>query len=316
MLARGLLLWSLSAAHGTLRGFHSMGAAAMLRILCVPTLALVALAGCKPIGVLTGPLEQQLVYQPSGPAKANFETPNLAREDVYFTSADGVKLHGWYCPAKTPRGVVLFAHGNGGNLSSRWERYRLLANRLELTVLAFDYRGYGQSEGKPSEAGVMADARAARAFLATKAHVAESEIILYGQSLGGAVMVELAATDGAKALILESTFTSLADVANFKFPLTPPGKILRNEFNSLAKIDQYRGPLLIVHGDADRIVPIEQAQRLYAAANEPKSFVKVEKGPHNWKPTLDVILGIDQFLRNLPSSQAKDSREAAAGVNS
>jgi fermentation-respiration switch protein FrsA (DUF1100 family) len=293
-----------------------MGAAAMLRILCVLTLALVALAGCKPIGVLTGPLEQQLVYQPSGPAKANFETPNLAREDVYFTSADGVKLHGWYCPAKTPRGVVLFAHGNGGNLSSRWERYRLLANRLELTVLAFDYRGYGQSEGKPSEAGVMADARAARAFLATKAHVAESEIILYGQSLGGAVMVELAATDGAKALILESTFTSLADVANFKFPLTPPGKILRNEFNSLAKIDQYRGPLLIVHGDADRIVPIEQAQRLYAAANEPKSFVKVEKGPHNWTPTLDVILGIDQFLRNVPAAGRQASPAVAAGVNS
>jgi fermentation-respiration switch protein FrsA (DUF1100 family) len=288
----------------------------MLRILFVLSLASAALVGCKPMGVLTGPLEHQLVYQPSGPAAADFATPNLEREDVWFTSQDGVKLHGWYCPAKNPRGYVLFAHGNGGNLATRWERYRLLANRLELTVLAFDYRGYGQSEGRPSEAGLIADARAARTFLAKKAHVAKSEIILYGQSLGGAVMVELASEEGAKALILESTFTSLADVANFKFPLTPPGKILRNEFNSLAKIDRYRGPLLVLHGDKDKLVPFDQAERLYAAANEPKTFVTVHEGGHNWSPTLDVILGMDQFLRNLSRSQAKDSPEAAPGVNS
>jgi fermentation-respiration switch protein FrsA (DUF1100 family) len=288
----------------------------MLRIIFIRILALAAIAGCGPVGVLTGPLEHQLVYQPSGPAAADFETPHLEREDVWFTSPDGVKLHGWYCPAKNPRGYVLFAHGNGGNLSSRWERYRLLANRLELTVLAFDYRGYGQSEGKPSEAGLIADARAARAFLATKAHVAESEIILYGQSLGGAVMVELASEDGAKALILESTFTSLADVANFKFPLTPPGKILRNEFNSLAKIDRYRGPLLVLHGDKDKLVPFAQAQRLYAAANEPKTFVIVHEGGHNWSATLDVILGMDQFLRKLPRPEPEDSPEVVAGVNS
>jgi fermentation-respiration switch protein FrsA (DUF1100 family) len=251
------------------------------------------------MGALTGPLEHSLVYQPSGPAKADLETPNLAREDVFFTTADGVKLHGWYCPAKNPRGVVLYAHGNGGNLTDRWERLRLLANRLEMTVLAFDYRGYGSSEGKPSEAGLVADARAARAFLATKSGVPESEIILYGQSLGGAVMVELASTDGAKALVLESTFTSLADVANFKFPLTPPGKMLRNEFNSLAKIEQYRGPLLVLHGDQDNIVPLVQAERLYAAANEPKTFVKIQDGGHNWTPTLDVILAMDGFLRGV-----------------
>lgn len=275
----------------------------MQRTFCLLALVVGSLVGCKPMGVLTGPLEHQLVYQPSGPAKTNFETPNLAREDVFFTSADGVKLHGWYCPAKNPRGYVLFAHGNGGNLSSRWERYRLLANRLEFTVLAFDYRGYGQSEGKPSEAGLAADARAARAFLATKAGVPESEIILYGQSLGGAVMVELAAKDGAKVLILESTFTSLADIANFKFPLTPPGRILHNEFDSLAKINQFRGPLLVLHGDKDNLVPFKQAERLYAAANEPKTFVTVQDGRHNWTPTLDVILGMDQFLQGVRSEE-------------
>jgi fermentation-respiration switch protein FrsA (DUF1100 family) len=279
----------------------------MLRIISVLILATASLAGCKPMGALTGPLEHQLVYQPSGPAAADFETPNLEREDVWFESADGVKLHGWYCPAKNPRGCVLFAHGNGGNLSSRWERYRLLANRLELTLLAFDYRGYGRSEGKPSEAGLIADARAARAYLATKAHVAESEIILYGQSLGGAVMVELASADGAKALILESTFTSLADVANFKFPLTPPGKILRNEFNSLARIGKFRGPLLILHGDQDKLVPFEQAERLHAAANDPKTFVTVHEGGHNWSPTLDVILEMDQFIRAFCDQRAATS---------
>lgn len=272
----------------------------MRRIAGLLAVASIACIGCGPVSTLTEPLEHSLVYRPSGPAPDDFETPHLAREDVFFTSGDGVKLHGWYCPAKNPRGVVLFAHGNGGNLASRWERYRLLANRLEYTVLAFDYRGYGRSEGDPSEAGLIADARAARAFLATKAGVPESEIILYGQSLGGAVAVTLAAEDGARALVLESTFTSLADVANYKFPLTPPGRMLRNEFDSLAKIGHYHGPVLFVHGDQDTVVPIEQAQELYATSNEPKTFVTVPGGEHNWSPNLEVITRMDGFLQRIP----------------
>jgi uncharacterized protein len=288
----------------------------MQRSVLLLALAFGMLLGCNSVGYLTAPLENHLVYQPSGPAPADLETPHLNREDVWFESQDGVQLHGWYCPAKNPRGVVLFAHGNGGNVADRWEHLRLLANRLEVTVLGFDYRGYGKSEGQPSEAGVIADARAARAFLAGKTQIPESEVILYGQSLGGAVMVDLASKDGARALILESTFTSLADVANYKFPLTPPGKILRNEFNSLAKINQFRGPLLILHGDADQLVPIDQARRLYDAANDPKSFVTVQQGGHNWTPTLDVIAAVDQFLRNLSRPTHTDSPKVVGGVNS
>ncbi len=275
-----------------------------------------ALLGCGTVGYVTSPVENYLVYQPTGPAPDDFETPLLAKEDVWFRSVDGTKLHGWYCPAKNPRGVVLFAHGNGGNVSNRWERYRLLANRLEVTVLGFDYRGYGHSEGKPNEAGLIADARAARKFLAAKAQVLESDVILYGQSLGGGVAVTLAAEDGAKALILESTFTSLPDVANYKLPLTPPGRILRNEYNSLAKINRFHGPLLLLHGDADKLVPIDQAERLYAAANEPKTFITVQQGNHNWNPTLDVIAAMDQFLRDLPPAKPTDSPRVAAGVDS
>jgi fermentation-respiration switch protein FrsA (DUF1100 family) len=213
--------------------------------------------------------------------------------------------------------VVLFAHGNCGNLTDRWERIRLLANRLHATVLAFDYRGYGRSEGRPSETGLFADARAARKFLAEKAGVPESEIVLYGQSLGGAVAVDLAVRDGARGLILESTFTSLADVANHNFPLTPPGRILKNRFDSIEKISSYHGPLLIVHGESDTLVPIAQAKSLYAAAAaEPKSFVAIPGAEHNWKPTLEVISALDAFLRQLPQPAPKDSLPSAQSVNS
>jgi fermentation-respiration switch protein FrsA (DUF1100 family) len=184
-------------------------------------------------------------------------------------------------------------------------------------VLAFDYRGYGHSEGRPSETGLFADARAARKFLAAKAGVPESEVVLYGQSLGGAVAVDLAAHDGARGLILESTFTSLADVANYKFPLTPPGRILQNRFDSVQKIGNYGGPLLIVHGESDSLVPIEQAKSLYAAAAaKPKSFVAIPGADHNWEPTLEVIAALDAFLRELPQGELKDSLPSAQSVNS
>jgi fermentation-respiration switch protein FrsA (DUF1100 family) len=256
-------------------------------------------------------LEHHLVYQPSGPPRKETPPEGLVKEDVYFETEDGVRLHAWYCPVESPTAFVLFAHGNGGNLADRAERLRLLTKRLNVTVLAFDYRGYGHSEGEPSEPGLFADARAARKTLAAKAGVPESDIVLYGQSLGGAVAIELAAGDGARGLILESTFTSLADVANYKFPLTPPGRILKNQFASIDKIGAYRGPLLLMHGEQDTLVPIAQGKELFAAANQPKSFVAIPDADHNWKPTLEVIAALDGFLRALPAPNRQDSLPSA-----
>jgi fermentation-respiration switch protein FrsA (DUF1100 family) len=274
----------------------------MLRAHATAACLLLAASGCAAVGTLTAPLEHHILYQPSGPPPDAFQAEGLTKEDVWFETADRVKLHAWYCPVENPVAVVLFSHGNGGNLTHRAERLRLLTRRLGVTVLAFDYRGYGRSEGDPSEAGLYADARAARKFLAAKAGVPESAIVLYGQSLGGAVAVDLAAADGARGLILESSFTKLADVANRKFPLTPPGKILKNQFASIEKLPAYRGPLLVLHGEQDSLVPIAQGKALYAAANGPKSFVAIPGADHNWDPTLEVIAALDAFVHGLPLS--------------
>ena len=147
-------------------------------------------------------------------------------------------------------------------------------------VLVFDYRGYGKSEGKPDEPGVLADARAARTWLAEKAGVAENRIVLMGESLGGAVAVDLAA-DGARALILENTFSSMPDVAAYHYPWLPVRLLMRTQFNSVAKIRSYHGPLYQSHGDRDSIVPLQLARRLFDAANEPKRFLLVEGADHN-----------------------------------
>lgn len=265
------------------------------RWLLVGSLGIAAVAGCatfKNSGVAA--LEDRIVYQPSDEAES-WNPQGLVKEDVTIQTADGVKLHGWYCPVENPRTIVLYAHGNGGNLANRAPFYRLLTERLGVSVLAFDYRGYGKSEGEPSEEGLLADARAARKFLAERAGVAEQEIILYGQSLGGGVMVDLAAKDGARGLILESTFSSLSAVANHKYPLT--GTLLQDKYDSVAKIGAYQGPTLIAHGESDRVVPIKQAKQLYAAANEPKWFLPIPDAGHNWTPTFQYVSALDEFFK-------------------
>jgi fermentation-respiration switch protein FrsA (DUF1100 family) len=226
----------------------------------------------------------------------------LQYEDVYFESADGTRLHGWYCPVEEPRAIVLYMHGNAGNITYLWPDLRMLTERMRVSVLAFDYRGYGRSDGRPNERGLMADARAAQRWLAERAGVAERDIVLYGRSLGGGVAVDLAAKDGAKALILESTFTSLPAVANELLPLSP-GMLMVNRFNSAKKIADYAGPLLIAHGDADELIPLAHGEQLFAAANEPKRFVRIAGGDHNWVPTQYYIAELDRFFAEVATAK-------------
>jgi fermentation-respiration switch protein FrsA (DUF1100 family) len=244
-------------------------------------------------------LENTLIFVPSRYPEGIWHPLRLQFEDVWFVSADGTPLHGWYLPHAHPRGAVLFCHGNAGNITHREEILRRLHDITRVTVFIFDYRGYGRSKGKPTEAGVLADARAARDWLARREAVAPDRLILMGESLGGAVAVDLAAEEGARGLILESTFTSLPDVAAYHFRWLPVRLLMQTRLDSLAKIKHYHGPLLQSHGDGDTIVPCQFGQRLFEAANEPKQFVTFPGGDHNDLRAVDYYQKLGEFVAGL-----------------
>lgn len=269
-------------------------------------LAFLLVSGCHSVPeIASAPLlaiEQSLVFWPSTYPNGNW-TPEPDTEDVWFPSTDGTRLHGWYAEAKQPRAVVLFAHGNAGNITDVRHYLRLLRDQLNVSILIFDYRGYGRSGGSPTEAGILDDARAARLWLAKRVVIPESDIVLVGHSLGGGVVVDLAARDGARGLVLINTFTTLPDAAVTHVPLRP---LMQMRFDSIAKIPKYHGPLLQTHGDADRVIPFEIGCRLFDAANEPKEFVPVHGGDHNDPPTPDFVKALDRFFDSLkPSSVAR-----------
>ncbi len=255
--------------------------------------------GCShPISL--APLERQLIFHPMPHPKGNWQPPVTAIEDAWFTGKDGTRIHGWFIDHPSPRAVVLFTHGNAGNITLHANRLRVLNEQFGLSVLVFDYRGYGKSEGSPSEQNILSDARAARRWLAKRTGISERDVVLMGRSLGGAVAVDLAAKDGARGLILESTFTSLPDVGAYHYPWLPVRSLMHHQLNSLGKIKLYRGPLLISHGDADEVVPFEQGKRLYDAAPGQKEFVRMAGGTHNSPQSDDYLRALERFISELP----------------
>ena len=248
-------------------------------------------------------LEERMIFPAGNFAKDNWDPDFLDYEDVNFAADDGTQLHGWYVPHPNPRAYVLFAHGNAGNLSHRGRRLEYF-HQQELAVFGFDYRGYGNSQGKPNEQGIYQDARAARAWLANREQIPETEIVLLGTSLGGGVMVELAA-DGARGLILESTFDGLDDTAAHHYWYMPVRVLMRNRFRSVDKIAQYQGPLLQSHGKLDEVIPYTNGQRLFAAANEPKHWVSIPDGTHNVRPSAEYDRAFSAFFDQLNASTEK-----------
>jgi fermentation-respiration switch protein FrsA (DUF1100 family) len=228
---------------------------------------------------LPGRLIDRLIFQPTPGVDISPEELGVAVEEIFLDTEDAVRVHAFYLPAPGASRAVLFLHGNAGNASHR------LPNAVELSrlgahVLLLDYRGYGRSEGSPTEAGVYADARAGLAHLVSERGIPEPRIVLFGRSLGGAVAVELAQDRALAGVILESVFTSIADVVRtiFGVPLGPLG---RGRFDSLSKISRVRVPLLFFHGDRDNIVPFKLGRRLFEAAPEPKAFETIAGAGHN-----------------------------------
>ncbi len=203
----------------------------------------------------------------------------LAYEEVFLDTEDGVRLHGWYIPRHGSKQTLLFFHGNAGNISHRGASVEIF-HRLGLNVFIFDYRGYGMSQGEPVENGLYKDARAAWRYLTDERGFDQEDIILFGRSLGGAVAAELAAEIQPGRLILESTFSSARDVANVVFPILSRLIFLRYDFNAAAHIRRVTCPVLVLHSPDDEIIPFRLGEKIFQAANEPKSFVKM-RGDHN-----------------------------------
>ena len=216
------------------------------------------------------------------PTRDEFTTPERAGldfEEHYFTTQDQLVLHGWYLPGEPALETLLFFHGNAGNITHRLDSLRIF-HEIGLNVFIFDYRGYGKSQGQPSEIGTGLDALAALEFLRTEFRVEQAQVIYFGRSLGGAVAAALAAVQNPKLLILESTFTSVPDLATAHYPYLPVGLLCRYRYASEHVLSTLHTPLLIVHSPHDEIIPFQHAKTLYQIAKGPKDFLEIS-GDHN-----------------------------------
>lgn len=258
-------------------------------------------------------LESSMTFQPVRVASNEQLVTPPAAENVWFNSADGTRLHGWFFSHKiqdeAPATIIYF-HGNGGNISNvGWVGQWFM--RRGFNVLLFDYRGYGASGGNVgSEAGLYADGDAAVAFVSNEKGVRQQNIVLYGQSLGTSVVADVASRREVGALILESGFSSASSVASEALPWLPRWLhvLSRNRFESARKLATVKAPILIAHGDPDPVIPASEARLLFAAANEPKQLLILPEGGHNLFGSLgdQYFNQVEQFIRR--SLNAKEQR--------
>ncbi len=244
--------------------------------------------------------QSRFVFFPSHEIEATPEDVGLTYESVEITTSDGVKITGWFVQAKNARGTVLFFHGNGGNISHRLYSLHIF-HELGLSALIIDYRGYGRSEGKPSEEGIYLDAEAAWKYLVEQRSIKPDEIILFGRSLGGAVAVNLAGKHKPKALIVESTFTSIPEIGSDVYPFLPCALLRllsRYQFNATEGISQVDCPVLVVHSRDDEMIPFAHGRAIFDAAGEPKEFLETT-GSHNDGFIVSGLTykdGLDKFI--------------------
>ena len=296
-----------------------------------PILGLLVL--CLGIGVLPMLFEGRFIYFPEKYPGGIWEVQETKAseghalpviEDANFSSQDGVNLHGWYCtPGRrkdhtfsSHRGemVLLFFHGNGGNITHRYDMIRWLI-ALPVNVFIIDYRGYGKSRGSPSEKGLYLDARAAWDYLISERRIPVERVILFGESLGGAVAIDLATRVRPTGLIVQSSFTSIPDMAKVIFPFLPRF-LVRTKMNSIDKISKVDCPKLFVHSPPDEVVPYEFGRRLFEAATEPKQFYEIPGASHNntylvgGQPYLEVLR---RFVRSCAEAFPRNPQEGNEG---
>ncbi len=262
------------------------------------------------VGVLAGAVavvltivwlfQRRMIYFPLRQAVPAAATAFPGAEDIAFETADGLRLSGWFAnPAKTTGGTVIVFNGNAGDRSHRAPLGAALL-QSGLSVMLFDYRGYGRNPGAPSENGLVTDARAARAYVASRSDVDPDRVIYFGESLGSAVAVALAVEHAPRALVLRSPFTSLTDMGRLHYPFLPVGLLLQDRFDTLGRISDLKIPVLVLAGDRDTIIPAEQSRQISEAVPGVKRFVLIPGADHN---DFDLLAGqrlvaeVTQFLQ-------------------
>ncbi len=223
----------------------------------------------------------QLIYFPESIIYQDPGDLGLEFEDVYLTTSDGVRIHGWFVPGSGGP-TLLWFHGNGGNISHRVDNIAGLNRRLGVGILIIDYRGYGLSEGSPNEQGTYLDAEAAVAHALSRPDVDPERVVLFGRSLGCAVAAEMALQHDVYAVVLESPFTSISGMARRAYPFLPGlGLLVGNMYDTLGKTARIDAPVMVLHGDSDEIVPFEMGREVFEAATEPKRFYRIRGAGHN-----------------------------------
>jgi uncharacterized protein len=257
------------------------------------------LVACLLIVLMLRWFEHSQVYHPDRVLTATGAELSRSFEDVFFKAGDGVALNGWFFPASTNSHrrhlAVLVCHGNAGNISDRLDTCAALLS-TGVSVFVFDYRGYGRSQGRPSEEGTYRDAQAACRWLRQKGF-SGSNIIAFGESLGGGVAAELAVREPVGGLVLQSTFTSIPDIGAEVFPWLPVRWLAKIRYDTHSKLPRLHVPVLVMHSPADELVRFHHGKANFAAANEPKLFWEL-RGDHN-NPLADrqhFITGMEKFF--------------------
>lgn len=269
------------------------------------------------------------LYAPQFELEVKSKDRTIEHEDVFYRTADGKTISAWYVPYVPPppvednetqaestdeepshdvpgsmdsKGIILFCHGNAGNISQRIDSFRIF-RQLGFSTFIFDYRGYGKSEGIPTEKGTYLDADGAWDYMVKKMKIPPEEIIVFGRSLGGGIASYLAQKYHPRALIIDSSFTSVADMASRLFPGLPLKLLLRFKYNTRKRLKNIHCPVLIIHSPDDRTIPFFHGQILYETANPPKKFLRI-KGDHlyNFIQSKDIYIeGLRQFFDELPN---------------
>ena len=266
------------------------------------------LAGCTPL------IEALLVYHPAQDLMRSPRDVGLAYEDLWFAAEDGVRLHGWFLPAPgAATTTVLWFHGNAGNIGRLLDKARLLHQRLGVHLFVFDYRGYGRSDGRPCEAGLYRDARAALAAARGHPLVRSDRVIYFGESLGAGVAVELATRERPLGLVLEAPFLSVRAMGHQWFPPPLVNLLVCNLYDSARRMAQVRAPLLILHGEEDGLVPLEHGRILFEAGGGPKTFVPLAGAGHSDLHTAGGAAYLEAWARFLAVLERAGSGAGGSG---